>query len=937
MRRAILAALLSIGLVPAAARAVPDGGIELVSRPTGFGPLPFDGTSYASVGGRAISADGCKIAFTSNNDVLSEQDDDTGEDVFHVDRCAAGQPVVLVSATPDGVPGNGESYNPTISADGKRIAFTTEARNLLPPGTKARYSVVVKDIPSGAVTLASRGDGPSGAAASAYEGILSADGGAVAFRADGVVDANNADGVAGASDVYVRFLNGDHTVMASAKSGVSGKADGEFDISGNGGRVAFASTTQFVPGDTDTEYDAYLADVTANGTVARQLVSGPQTPRSVALSQNGGTVAFADDRVWLSSCPASPCGSPIEASGPNSYVFGLGFPRSAGVPHRVFWFTNAALLPEDTNGTFDLYTRAFVFDALPSLSLPLGSPPGGTYGGDMTDDLSVVAAGSPSLDLPGTDGAHGQVFARAGGQTTLLSQPAGAAPRRNETSDTYVGRRGLSDNGRFVAMTTHSPALGAPREPGEGWMAETIVRDVVTGTTTLVSAGPDGAPANNWSTEPGIDRSGSRVAFSSQATNLAPGTTAKASHVYVRDLATGALQLVDHKPDGAPVANGAGHASLSADGTKVAFISRSPDLPSGGTYDHVYVADLATGTITLADQTATGTAALGSASDVVLDAAGGRVAFVTYAGNLGTSDPGDKVFVKDLRSGDVTYVSVPQSGTPDQNARGLSIDAAGDRVSWVENHAAFGYGSDGKPRVFVRDLAAGSTTLGSTGGAPEDNGDESGELDAAGTHLAFIRSFDNVAHPYLRDLATGVTQPLGADAFGASISPDGICVALNSNARNLIENGPGPDFDQVYLRAAGGTCAPRPDVAQPGGIGAGGADTTRPVISGLRMTRTRFAVRRRASAFVFSLSEDSRASVAIARCSKLRKRTCRRYRVVATLTRAHAEQGRNRIAFSGKIGSRKLKPGRYRATVGAVDAAGNRAVPRRVRFRIVRR
>jgi hypothetical protein len=159
---------------------------------------------------------------------------------------------------------------------------------------------------------------------------------------------------------------------------------------------------------------------------------------------------------------------------------------------------------------------------------------------------------------------------------------------------------------------------------------------------------------------------------------------------------------------------------------------------------------------------------------------------------------------------------------------------------------------------------------------------------------------------------------------------------FSSNAPDLTAEHISPDYSQVYLRAVGGACSSRPDAGQPGAVGGAGADSTAPVISGLRMTRTRFAVRKRASAFVFRLSEDSRASVSIARCVKLRKRTCRRYRVVATLTRAHAKQGPNRIAFSGRIGKRKLKPGRYRATVGAVDAAGNRAVPRRVRFRIVR-
>jgi hypothetical protein len=44
--------------------------------------------------------------------------------------------------------------------------------------------------------------------------------------------------------------------------------------------------------------------------------------------------------------------------------------------------------------------------------------------------------------------------------------------------------------------------------------------------------------------------------------------------------------------------------------------------------------------------------------------------------------------------------------------------------------------------------------------------------------------------------------------------------------------------------------------------------------------------------------------------------------------------GVSRVAFSGRIG--KLRPGRYRATLIATDAAGNRSRPKRVAFRVAR-
>jgi hypothetical protein len=238
-----------------------------------------------------------------------------------------------------------------------------------------------------------------------------------------------------------------------------------------------------------------------------------------------------------------------------------------------------------------------------------------------------------------------------------------------------------------------------------------------------------------------------------------------------------------------------------------------------------------------------------------------------------------------------------------------------------------------------------------------------GGLDATGTHLVFLREFGDggPAHVLLRDLVAGTTADLlpggPTSAFDVSLSPDGHCVAFGSNAPHVLATGnPSPDFDHVYLTGAGADCPPVPPATGPGT-----KDTTPPVISKLRMTRKRFAVAKkrtalssrrpkRGSAFLFALSENARTSIAIARalpgrrsgkrCVKPRrklKRRCTRYVVRATLTRTKTKQGANKVAFTGRVGKRRLKPGRYRATVGAVDAAGNRAKPKRVSFRIVRR
>jgi hypothetical protein len=104
------------------------------------------------------------------------------------------------------------------------------------------------------------------------------------------------------------------------------------------------------------------------------------------------------------------------------------------------------------------------------------------------------------------------------------------------------------------------------------------------------------------------------------------------------------------------------------------------------------------------------------------------------------------------------------------------------------------------------------------------------------------------------------------------------------------------------------------------------------------------------SAFKFSLSEPARVSIKIARLRAGRKvgRSCRkptrsnrkRRRCTRLVSygslRRQGLQGANRVAFSGRVGRRKLAPSRYRASATARDAAGNSSKPSSTFFTIVR-
>jgi calcineurin-like phosphoesterase family protein len=130
------------------------------------------------------------------------------------------------------------------------------------------------------------------------------------------------------------------------------------------------------------------------------------------------------------------------------------------------------------------------------------------------------------------------------------------------------------------------------------------------------------------------------------------------------------------------------------------------------------------------------------------------------------------------------------------------------------------------------------------------------------------------------------------------------------------------------------------------------ADVTAPVISNVTLSPRRFAVAAKGGATLrYALSEAATVTVAVVRRSAGRKvaGTCRR-RTRANRKRPRCIRlrpvggfslpgvtGSNSRRFSGRLGERRLRPGRYRADLVATDAAGNRSKSASVRFTVVRR
>jgi Tol biopolymer transport system component len=970
MRVAPALAISILLAIPAVAAAAPDGSIGLVDRPTGFGALPFDGVSGSDIGTRTISADGCFVAFESENDALLSGDENDSGNIFRKDRCSPGHPVEQVNIPADDTQPVPLTFadTPSISANGRFVAFETDT------GGDGNERAFVKDMQTGSLTLVSRGDGANGApAANVFDPTISGDGNRVAFLADGALDGANTDGVDGQTNVFVRDIASSHTYVASVKGDgtAGGGGAGTPDISFDGTAVAFVSFSQLVAGDTDGGGDAYLARA-VGPTPTQTLVSfAPNTadaddasPDQVALSTDGKFVAWTNSKhPFETICdPACAPAANLDAGVDHTVTDGqipqgisFGYSFSSGTPANpthVFWATAAALTAGDTNGTFDIYAHKLSDLTLNGLSrVSSGTDPSGVQRGVASDDASLLLFRSRSPQLPGSNGAAAQVFVQSPGGTTNVSQPEGDAHALEAGFAGLNNLHAVGPNAQFTVFSSNAPGLGVQTSPTGALHQQVFLRNELTGDTTLVSRADDGAPADRGSDDASVDAAGDRVAFQSLASNLAPNVAPDFEHVYVRDLASGTTKLLDRTAGGAVSSNGATSPEISADGKTVVFTSSSPDLPdaSPGTR-HAYVADLQTGKLTVADTTQAGTPGDDIVFDVDVSADGSRVAFTSVAGNLGGSSKGhSSVYVKDLRDGSLTWASRPEDGNPDHTtAADLSFSADASHVAFVESEATFGFGANGTPHVFLHDLGSGHTELVSVatpGGL--DVAQRRPSLNANASRITFAESSfgGNPTRTYYRDLVAGVTTPLETGPHGSSaanLDASGTCAAFKSSSPNLSDPGyPSPDFDHVYVRAIGGDCphvATGPGTGSGGGGGSGTADATAPVISGLHVTHKRFRLatkrtalaakrHKRGTTFVFKLSERARVTISIAKGSKHR----------VTLTRSHSKRGTNHVAFSGRTKHGRLRPGHYRATLRATDAAGNRSKARTVTFTVVRR
>lgn len=387
----------------------------------------------------AISADGRYVAFYSKVTNLVPGDANQDGDVFLHDRQTG--KTIRISVASDGTEAKGQSRGPSISADGRYIAFSSNAPNLVPGDTNGKTDVFVRDLQTGKTTRVSVSSDGEQCDLASKNPVISADGRYVAFYSKGgnlVAGDINQEG-----DVFVHDRQtGKTTRVSLASDGTQGNVQSRSpSISADGRYVAFQSYAKnLVPGDTNGRADVFVHDRETGKTVRVSVASD-------GAEGNEGSLAPT-----------------ISADG--RYV--------------VFQSYTSNLVPGDTNGHCDV----FMHDLKTGKTIRVSVASDGTQGNGesrqvvISADNRYVGFQSRASNLvPGDTNGLKDVFVHdlKTGETVRVSLASDGTQGNGDSSQTA-----LSADGRFIAFRSAAGNL----VPGDtNGKSDIFVRDLEAGET----------------------------------------------------------------------------------------------------------------------------------------------------------------------------------------------------------------------------------------------------------------------------------------------------------------------------------------------------------------------------------------------------------------------------------------------------------------------
>jgi Tol biopolymer transport system component len=411
----IVAALTGMALAPAAAAQPLRTTVRVSATPSG---RAGNADSFSP----SVNGDGSLVAFASGASNLVAGDTNGVDDIFVRDLSSGRNS--RVSVGPGGAEANGNSEVPAVSGDGRIVAFQSTATNMVPGDTNNTIDVFVRDRSKGTTTRVSVTAGGAQGDGHSVHPAVSADGRFVAFQSNATnlvaVDTNGVD------DVFVHDLATGGTTRVSGAGSGGQAVGGSFDpaISSDGRFVAFTSeASNLVRHDTNGLWDVFVHDGrTATTTRVSVATGGGQAQGGVLgsigiidISADGATIAFQSDATNLVAGDTNGATDvfihnrrstatkrvSVRNSGAQASAGGVGPSISADGRRVAFTSFSPDLVAGDTNNAADIFVRNLGSDRTERVSVG----PDGTQGNadsagtSISGDGATVAYSSTATNL----------------------------------------------------------------------------------------------------------------------------------------------------------------------------------------------------------------------------------------------------------------------------------------------------------------------------------------------------------------------------------------------------------------------------------------------------------------------------------------------------------------------------------------------------------
>lgn len=323
------------------------------------------------------------------------------------------------------------------------------------------------------------------------------------------------------------------------------------------------------------------------------------------------------------------------------------------------------LSPLDLNGAeTDLFVKDLITGQVTLISRsPAGFQFETSSGGFAADSASVLFASfSDRIGLQVNDKQIDSFrFDLTTGNITQVSVTAAG-----DDIDRNTSFLGTTPDGLNLILLSDGTNLGPVDNNGFG---DIYFLNIATGGLSLQTTNSDGVQGNQHSFYGVVSPDGSILAFQSLASNMVAGDTNNAADIFLKDLVSGVVTRVSTNSAGEEsnrsVSNNTA-LQFSADGTRLLFSSMASNLVAGDTNEtlDLFIKDLVTGAVSLVSSSLGGLVGNGASGSGRLSPDGTKVVFVSNSTNLAADDidSSPDIYLKDLVSGEVTLLSVDVQG-----------------------------------------------------------------------------------------------------------------------------------------------------------------------------------------------------------------------------------------------------------------------------------